>query len=90
MTGEETQVFYCHPVPAPHRGEGARLSGDWYRYSLLPKLHQADVEARSLAAATSVLVSWRLGYLGREVPVDLAAMAARVLAEGGVIWVGVP
>lgn len=90
LLGEETRVFCCHPVRAPRRFGDWLVFSQWNRYSLLPKLHQADVEARSFAAATAVLVSWRLGYFGREVPVELAAMAARVLAEGGAIWVGVP
>lgn len=82
LLGNEVGVFCCHMVPA--RGPGV-----WYRYAMLPRPPgEGDVEARSHAAASAVLICARLERLGQEAPPELRAMAVRVLAEGGVCWVG--
>ena len=82
LLGDEVGVFCCHMVPP--RGPGV-----WYRYAMLPRPPgEGDVEARSHAAASAVLICARLERLGQEAPPELRAMAVRVLAEGGVRWVG--
>lgn len=80
LLGDEVSVFCCHMVPA--RGPGV-----WYRYAMLPRPPgEGDVEARSHAAGSAVLICARLER--QEAPPELRAMAARVLAEGGVVWAG--
>lgn len=82
LLGTEVEIFCCHPVPS--RGPGV-----WYRYAMLPRLPgEGDAEARSHAAGSAVLICARLERLGQEAPPELRAMAVRVLAEGGVRWVG--
>ena len=82
LLGDEVGVFCCHMVPP--RGPGV-----WYRYAMLPRPPgEVDVEARSHAAGSAVLICARLERQGQEAPPELRAMAVRVLAEGGVRWVG--